>query len=243
MSDEPDTHRLARASLAEGDATGWFEKLYAEAADGTAEVPWDRESPSTLLAEWAALTYYPRAVIEPGPSPQVLPGKGKRALVIGCGPGRDAEFIASLGFDTVGFDISETAIRVARERHPGTPVDYRVANLLDLPPEWTEAFDLVVESNNIQALPRSLRPRAIAAVGTPVSPGGMLVILAAGVTTPSDDGPPWPLTRQEVESFATGGLQQATLDEVPTDDDLSVFRWCATFTRPTAPTAGTASAA
>jgi 2-polyprenyl-3-methyl-5-hydroxy-6-metoxy-1,4-benzoquinol methylase len=49
---------------------------------------------------------------------------------VGCGLGADAEYLASLGFDTVGFDISETAIRLARERFPGSAVRYVSADLL-----------------------------------------------------------------------------------------------------------------
>ncbi len=46
----------------------------------------------------------------------------QRAVVIGCGLGADAEYVASLGFDTTSFDISGTAIRLARQRFPGSAV-------------------------------------------------------------------------------------------------------------------------
>jgi SAM-dependent methyltransferase len=232
MSAEQDARRLSAAALAAGDATGWFEKLYAEAANGTAEVPWDRGRPAAMLVDWAG---------QAG-----LAGDGRAALVVGCGLGRDAEFVAGLGFATTAFDISETAVRVARERHPGSPVDYRVADLLDPPAEWRHAFDLVVESNNVQALPRTLRARAIAAVGTLVAPGGTLLVLSAAAVSPvkggggvlewaasehDDDGPPWPLSRAEIEAFATGGLRETSLAEVPAPDDPLFRRWRATFER------------
>src|SRR4051794_30955107 len=197
--DERDPDRLARASLAAGDPTGWFETLYTEAEQGTAEVPWDRPAATPLLSAWAA---------ETGVS-----GAGRRALVVGCGLGRDAEFVAGLGFATTAFDISETAVRVARERHPRSLVRYVVADLLDPPASWRSHFDLVVESNNVQALPGALRDRAIAPVGTLVAPGGTLLVLAAKADEPGDDGPPWPLTRAEVESFGGDGLDAASIDE------------------------------
>jgi SAM-dependent methyltransferase len=56
-----------------------------------------------------------------------LAGDGRRALVVGCGLGADAEYLAGLGFATTGFDISEAAIRIAQQRHPGSPVHYLVA--------------------------------------------------------------------------------------------------------------------
>ena len=140
------------------DATGWFEPLYSEARAGTRSVPWDRGTAHPLLAAWTA---------ERG-----LRGEGRRALVIGAGLGFDAEHLAALGFATTAFDVAPTAVAMARERFPGSAVDYRVADLLDLPPEWAGAFDLVVEIITVQALPEDLRAPATAAIASTVAPGG-----------------------------------------------------------------------
>jgi SAM-dependent methyltransferase len=175
MSIENDADRLAGPSLAAGDATGWFDRLYREAADGRATVPWDAPTPSGGLD-----------------SAGLGRGDGRRALVVGCGLGRDAEFVAGLGYATTAFDISPTAVRAAAARHPGSPVDSRVADLLEPPSEWAGAWDLVVESNTVQALPRSLRPRATAAVASFVAPGGTLLVLAAAVDSPSGSAPDSP---------------------------------------------------
>jgi len=48
---DEDTRRPAA-----GDATGWFERLCAEAESGDAEVSWDLPRPSNLLVEWARRT-------------------------------------------------------------------------------------------------------------------------------------------------------------------------------------------
>src|SRR4051794_37142329 len=204
MSPHEDTDRLSAASLAAGDPTGWFEKLYAEAENGDASVPWDRPAPTALLVDWAARTG--------------LSGDGRSALVVGCGLGRDAEFVAGLGYATTAFDISPTAVRDCRARHPQSPVDYVVADLLDPPGPWSRAFELVVESNTVQALPRSLRAAAIRSVGSFLAPGGTLVVLAAATTVATDDGPPWPLTRDEIESFAVGGVRAVSIDSLPSAD-------------------------
>ena len=215
MTADEDARRLSAAALAAGDATGWFEQLYAEAGKGAAEVPWDLPRPSALLAEWARRSE--------------VTGAGRSALVVGCGLGRDAEFLAGLGFATRAFDISETAVRTARERHPDSPVEYEVADLLDPPQHWRGAFDLVVESNNVQALPAPIRSRAIANVAPMVAPGGTLLVLAAAATSAAADGPPWPLTRAEVESFAAEGLSVVSIEEIPDTDDKLVVRWRAEF--------------
>src|SRR3954471_2510935 len=108
-----DAHRLAAEALAADDATGWFEPLYAAAARGGGVVPWDRGGPHPVLVAWAR--------------EHAVDGTRRRALVVGAGLGGDAEHAAALGFDTVAFDISPTAVAGARERHPGTRVDYVVA--------------------------------------------------------------------------------------------------------------------
>jgi len=210
-----DTRRLSRESLAQGDPTGWFEKLYAEAGAGTAEVPWDSQHPSKLLAEW----------VRAG----AVSARGRTALVIGCGLGRDAEFLAGLGFTTTAFDISPTAVRTARERHPASAVEYGVADLLDPPPQWRRAFDLVLESNNVQALPQPQRGQAIARVGPLVAPGGTLLVLAAAATGNDQDGPPWPLTRAEIDAFGTDDLTAVSVEEVPDAADPLISRWRAEF--------------
>jgi SAM-dependent methyltransferase len=212
MTNENDADRLAGPSLAAGDPTGWFDRLYQEAAGGRAVVPWDQPAPSGGLD-----------------SAGLAGGTGRRALVVGCGLGRDAEFVAGLGYATTAFDISPTAVRDARARHPSSPVDYRVADLLDPPPEWAQAFDLVVESNTVQALPRDLRARATSSVASFLAPGGTLLVLAAALEAPSPVGPPWPLTRDEISAFATGGVRPVSLEDLPSDRFAG--RWRATFTR------------
>lgn len=221
---DPDEHarRLAAESLAAGSATAWFERLYTQAQTGAAVVPWDIAEPHFLLADWARR--------------RALDGAGKRALVVGCGLGRDAEFLAGLGFDATAFDVSPTAVDAARRRHSASPVQYRVADLLDPPPEWRHAFDFVLESLTVQSLPMALRPRAIAQVPRLVGPGGTLLIVAAGRASsePPGQGPPWPLARAEVESFASDGVQPVLIEELSDEATSPQRRWRAEFRRPDA---------
>jgi SAM-dependent methyltransferase len=152
--------------------------------------------------------------------------------VVGCGLGTDAEHIAGLGFETVAFDVAPTAIETARRRFPGSPVRYTVADLLDPPGEWRQAFDLVFESLTVQSLPVEVHAEAIARVRDTVAPGGtLLVVAAARDDGPVPDGPPWPLTRAEVEAFAGDELRPVRIEQLRGDPGTPP-RWRAELARP-----------
>jgi SAM-dependent methyltransferase len=218
---DPDevSRRFAADSLADGDPTGWFERLYRAAESGATEVPWARRVPNRYVVDWA--------------EQRGLVGAGRRALVVGCGLGDDAEYISGLGFLTVAFDVAESAVRACRQRFPDSTVGYQTADLLDPPPEWTAAFDLVVESMTVQALPRSLRATATANVSELVAPDGTLLVLAAplGADDDPDDGPPWPLDRSEIEAFGIGDLAQIRIEELTDPPSPVIRRWRAEFRR------------
>ena len=220
---EEQTRVLAAESLAVGDATGWFERLYAAAGEGNAVVPWDRDEPQILLVEWAE-----RSGLTDGTA-------SGRALVVGAGLGHDAEYLAELGFSTVAFDVSDTAVQLAGQRFPQSTVDYRAADLLDPPDEWRRAFDLVVESLTVQSMPRPYRQRATKQVAAFVSAGGSLLVIASQYDPGTDpgDGPPWPLTRAEVDAFATGGLEAVRVEDIVVPGQPFGHRWRAEFRRPT----------
>jgi len=90
------------------DPTGWFDELYAAAERGERDVPWDRAEPNPRLVEWAR--------------DREVSGEGKSAVVVGSGLGEDAEYVASLGFDTTAFDVAPTAIRAMERKFPGSRV-------------------------------------------------------------------------------------------------------------------------
>ena len=207
----------AAEAIGAGDPTAWFERLYARAEAGKAEVPWDRGAPHRLLVEWV--------------KERELRGDGRRALVVGCGRGDDAEFIAGLDFDTTAFDIAPSAIRTARRRYPLTTVDFVTANLLDPPAAWREAFDLVVESLTLQSLPDPLRATAIRNVAPMVAPGGTLIVNARARDEDDDpgEGPPWPLTRAEIDAIGEGVLETVRIEDLR---DPDARRWRAEFRHP-----------
>lgn len=213
---EDEEARLAAASLATGDPTGWFDRLYAAGEAGRVPLPWSRRKPHPLLTEWAQRND--------------LAGAGKRAIVPGCGLGADAEYLAGLGFATTAFDISPTAIRLARHRHPDSPVEYLTGDLLHLPRPWLRAFDLA-EIITVQALPRAVRDQATTSVARLTAPGGTLLVIAEvhDSTGEPRPGPPWPLTRAEIDQFAADGLAPAAIQITTMPGALGERRWRAAF--------------
>jgi 2-polyprenyl-3-methyl-5-hydroxy-6-metoxy-1,4-benzoquinol methylase len=215
--------QLAAEGIAAGDATGWFETLYSEAEAGESVVPWADSEPNPHLVEWAARSG--------------LAGTGHRALVVGCGLGYDAEYLASLGFEVTAFDIAPTAIAAAKRANPGSAVSYVTADLLDLPSSWAGAFDLVVEIYTVQPLYGPVRERALAALHQPVAPGGTLLVIARATDEKDPerdpDRMPWAVTRGELDA-AAGGVLQAVRIEQFTEEGLPPphLRWRAEFRRP-----------
>jgi SAM-dependent methyltransferase len=190
-----------------------FEAMYADAEAGGAKPPWDYGAPRPQLAEWAKERH--------------LAGRGRDALVVGCGFGADAEFLASLGFRTTAFDFAPTAIAGARRRYPVSEVSYLVADVLDPPLEWKGMFDLVVESLTVQSMPPEQHVDAARNIAALVAREGTLLVLATAREEHSEvTGPPWPLTGAEVELFAHGDLVMRRLERIE-----SGAWWRAEFSR------------
>jgi SAM-dependent methyltransferase len=229
--DEENARRLRARELAAqaagaGDATGWFEQLYAEAETGGAVVPWADGDANPHLTEWASA------------SEQRLAGAGKRALVVGCGLGYDAEFLAGLGYAVTAFDVAPTAIERAVRENPGSLVAYVTADLLALPRDWAGAFDLVVEAYTVQPLFGVVRERALAALYGPVAPGGTLLVIARATNEPAPERDPammpWALTRRELDQ-AGGPLRLVAVEQFLDEEDPPKLRWRAEFRRDEVP--------
>jgi SAM-dependent methyltransferase len=183
-----------------------FEEMYAAAGEDLAALPWANLKPFPLLVEWLT---------------GAGAGVGGKALVVGSGFGDDAEELARRGFEVTAFDFSPTAIARTRERFPESAVDYRVADLLDLPAEWRERFDLVVEIRTLQSLPIGDRAAAATAIAGTVASGGLLWLFALGREShlPGETRP-WPVTEEELAVLEAAGLKWESRREDLLDADL-----------------------
>ena len=241
MSPAPDwDRRSAELAARADDPTSWFEELYDEGRRGVVGVPWNRTEPLPLLVEALG------RIDVPG---------GGRILVVGAGLGADAEYVARWagaghspgvkdGLDeargdaapsVTAFDVSPTAVDLARERHPESAVRYEVADLFSTPERWSGAWDLVVEVITVQALPPRVRDEALGALAGLLATGGTLLVIenVREEHSPESDRPPWPFTRAEMESLGDHGLRVASLERADSESGAgtTVSRWCGLFVR------------
>lgn len=192
---------LSAAANERGEPLSWFEDIYAEAArDGLEVLPWAGLRPNLNLVEWL--------------DREQVDGSGLRALVVGCGLGDDAEELSRRGFQTTAFDLSPTAVSLAKQRFPETRVDYRTANLLEPPANWRRGFDFVFEAYTLQAMPQELRSDALGSVASLVAPGGRLLVIArAREEDETSEGVPFPLSRGDLNRIVEAGLAEVRLED------------------------------
>ncbi|MFB6978394.1 class I SAM-dependent methyltransferase [Streptomyces scopuliridis] len=108
-----------------------------------------------------------------------------RALDLGCGPGRNALHLASLGFDVDAVDLSPAAIAWAedRAREAGANVSFHCGDVFDLADTALGGpYDLIYDSGCFHHLPPHRRISYLALLDRALAPGGhfALTCFAAG---------------------------------------------------------------
>ncbi|MDJ0730068.1 MAG: class I SAM-dependent methyltransferase [Crocosphaera sp.] len=184
---------LALAYQKKDDFTGWFEVIYTDALGNAEQVPWAKMQPHPCLEIWLKTTDITK----------------KKALVIGCGLGDDSEFLAQNRANVTAFDIAPASIEWCKKRFNNSPVNYLVADLLNLEDSWKNSFDLIFESRTIQALPLSIRRDVIEAIATLLKPQGtLLVVTRLRDIEDTPDGPPWAVSEGELSQFYEYGYEE-----------------------------------
>ena len=101
-----------------------------------------------------------------------------RALDAGCGTGRHAGHLASLGFDAIGVDANDDMLDVARSNHP--EVEFRTGRLEQLPID-DDAIDVAVSALAVCHAP-DLVP-VFAELARVTRPGGTVIVSDPHPTT------------------------------------------------------------
>jgi SAM-dependent methyltransferase len=136
------------------EGASWWDSFYA---DRSREVPFFVDKPDENL-----VSYIERDLMKPG-----------RALDLGCGPGRNALYLASVGFDVDAIDLSSTAIAWAedRSREAGADVRFHCGDAFA-----SEAligpYDLIYDSGCFHHIPPHRRVSYLALLDRTLAPGG-----------------------------------------------------------------------
>lgn len=204
----------------EGKPFGWFEALYARADGERAAIPWADAAPRFKLEAWLSQS-------------GLVAG---HAADIGCGLGDNAKILSAQGWTVTAFDLSGTAISWARKRmadqFPAASIEFHTADLFDLPSIWRGAFELVHETYNLQALPRDKVADATRHIATLAAPGGTVVVITrARDRDEVPDGPPWPLSRDDLDGFCQAGLDEIQFEEFFDQRDDPVRHFLAVYRR------------
>jgi SAM-dependent methyltransferase len=187
--------KMVKSHQERDDPTGWFDSIYTDAQGDHTAVFWADLEPSPYLLDWLQNCSFSHA--------------GRKAIVIGCGVGDDAEALSEAGYEVTAFDISPEAIRLCENRYPDSRVDYLVADLFAYPAHWAESFDLVYECNTIQVLPGKYRIQARDAMISLLAPQGyILVSCRSRLKGEQEDDIPLPLDKEEIDGFVRCGLSE-----------------------------------
>jgi len=141
-------------ALLESRGGAWWSEFFA---DRSKPCPFFVEWPDENLAEWCG-----EGMLAPG-----------RVLELGCGHGRNATYLASLGYGVDAVDFSAGAIEWARERakSAGASVAFQCCSIFDATfPEGS--YDLVYDSGCFHHLAPHRRKDYVELVRRALKPGG-----------------------------------------------------------------------
>lgn len=168
---------------------------------GDSRPGWDKDFPSSHL----------KAAVEGG---VIKPG---RAVVLGCGTGTNAVYLATQGFDVTAIDIAPTALNLAEEKAAKANVKVRwlLGDVL-APPAALETFDFIFDRGCYHGVRRNNAEGYVKTVKRLSRPGTHLLILAGSANQQRRYGPPR-VREEELRSDFSSGFDFVRLDLVHFD--------------------------
>ncbi|KAF5318782.1 hypothetical protein D9619_010945 [Psilocybe cf. subviscida] len=154
--------------------------------------------------------------------------KSGRALVPGCGSGYDMPYISSqLGFEAIGLDVAETAIknanesiRKAKENHPNISASIETMDFFKYDPPADKLFDLIYDHTFFVAIPPYMRGDWGRQMGKLVKPGGVLITVAFPLRPFDETGPPYYVLPEHYDA-PLGEHFDKVVDKVPDKSSAS----------------------
>ncbi|MCX6735499.1 MAG: class I SAM-dependent methyltransferase [Candidatus Parcubacteria bacterium] len=97
-------------------------------------------------------------------------------LDLGCGTGRNSNYIASLDNKVTGFEISTTALELARSRGKGISVNYQHQNIGAAYPLADNSIDLILDVTSSNSLNEKEREIYLSEAARVLKPGGCFFV-------------------------------------------------------------------
>ncbi|OGD69382.1 hypothetical protein A3I18_02385 [Candidatus Campbellbacteria bacterium RIFCSPLOWO2_02_FULL_35_11] len=101
-----------------------------------------------------------------------------RVLDLGSGTGRNANYLAQKGFVVTGIEISDTAIRIAKERGLGLNASYINQSIGEKYPFEENTFDLIIDITSSNSLNEKEREIYLSEVNRVLKKGGIFFVRA-----------------------------------------------------------------
>jgi len=172
---------------------------------GSSRPSWDKGFPSSHL----------KAAVE---DVRIKPG---RAVVLGCGTGTNAIYLAEKGFDVTAIDIAPTALNLAEDKAKKANVKVRwvLADVL-APPADLEPFDFIFDRGCYHGVRRGNARGYVEAAKQLSQPGTEILILAGNANEEGRYGPPR-VKEEELRGDFSSDFDFIRLDTVRFDSRLS----------------------
>lgn len=104
----------------------------------------------------------------------------KNILDLGCGTGRNSNYLAELGNNVIGIEISKTAVNIAKERaiECGVKVDYRLGDIGENYEIKNESIDIVFDVTSSNSLDEKGRQKYLDETSRVLKNGGYFFVRA-----------------------------------------------------------------
>lgn len=104
----------------------------------------------------------------------------KNILDLGCGTGRNSNYLAELGNNVIGIEISKTAANIAKERavEGGIKVDYRLGDIGEKYEIENESMDIVLDVTSSNSLDEKGRQKYLDETSRVLKNGGYFFVRA-----------------------------------------------------------------
>jgi methyl halide transferase len=150
---------------------------------------------------------------------QTSPPSTGTVAVLGCGRGYDAVLFSEFGFEVIGFDFADSAITeaTALAKSVDSSAKFLQRDIFDLPGEFPNYFDYVVEHTCFCAIDPGMRDRYVQVVKSILKPQGQLIGLFFTHNRPG--GPPFGVTPEEIREYFLIDFEICSLE--PTTNSIS----------------------